>query len=109
MEDAPNPLVSTQKSDSDLQIALHPTVLLTISDHITRHHARQRPGPIVGALLGRQKEERREITLEHAFECHLIPGVNDEVSLHQDWFDERLQQCMPSRSRLVRPLGLVKD
>jgi hypothetical protein len=93
MEDAPNPLISTQKSDSDLQVSLHPMVLLTISDHITRHHARQQPGPIVGALLGRQKEERREITLEHAFECHLLPGEGSGASLHQAWFDERLKQC----------------
>lgn len=110
MDDAPNPLVSTQKSDSDLQIALHPTVLLTISDHLTRHHAREQRGPIVGALLGRQKEERREITLEHAFECHLIPGANDEVSLHQAWFDERLQQCMILRYSLdVRLRGRTNE
>jgi hypothetical protein len=51
------------------------------------------PGPIVGALLGRQKEERREITLEHAFECNLLLD-NGQASLHQAWFDERLKQCM---------------
>ena len=95
MEDQPNPLVSTEKSDSETRIALHPLVLLTISDHITRHHVRQRTGPIVGALLGRQKEEKREITLEHAFECRLIP--DGEIRLHQAWFEERLQQCMNSK------------
>ena len=65
MEDS---LLSAQKSsDSGLQAVLHPLVLLTISDYITRHTLRQLKGPIVGALLGQQKG--REITIEHAFEA----------------------------------------
>lgn len=85
-----NHLVSTQKSsDSGLQVALHPLVLLTISDYITRHTLRNQQGPVVGALLGQQNG--REITIEHAFECLLIT-VDGEVLLHKDWFEDRLQQ-----------------
>jgi COP9 signalosome complex subunit 6 len=90
IEAARNPLISTQKStDSGLQVALHPLVLLTISDYITRHTLRQQTGPIVGALLGQQNG--REITIEHAFDCRLV-DVDEETLLHKDWFEERLQQ-----------------
>ncbi|RDW77239.1 hypothetical protein BP6252_05292 [Coleophoma cylindrospora] len=85
-----NPLLSVQKSsDSGLQVALHPLVLLTISDYITRHTLRQQKGPIVGALLGAQKG--REITIEHAFECLLVE-IEGEIVLSQAWFEDRLQQ-----------------
>ncbi|KAI1822805.1 COP9 signalosome-like protein subunit 6 [Xylaria intraflava] len=85
-----NPLLSTQKaSDSGLQAVLHPLVLLTISDYITRHTLREQPGPIVGALLGQQNG--REITIEHAFECATRMGDDDFV-LDAEWFDQRLTQ-----------------
>jgi COP9 signalosome complex subunit 6 len=86
-----NPLLSTQKSsDSGLQVALHPLVLLTISDYITRHTLRNQKGPIVGALLGQQNG--REITIEHAFECLLIVNSEGQTVLHKAWFEDRLQQ-----------------
>ena len=85
-----NSLISGLKSsDSSLQIALHPLVLLTISDYITRHTLRNQKGPVVGALLGQQNG--REITIEHAFECLLV-DVDGETILNKSWFDERLQQ-----------------
>ena len=87
--ETPNPLLSTQKSSDGLQVALHPLVLLTISDYITRHTLRNQKGPVVGALLGQQNG--REITIEHAFECLLLT-VDDEVVIHKAWFEERLQQ-----------------
>ncbi|KAA6411447.1 MAG: cop9 signalosome subunit 6 [Lasallia pustulata] len=92
MADEPvNPLLSTHKAaDSGLRILLHPLVLLTISDYITRHTLRRHEGPIVGALLGQQNG--REISLENAFECLLLPGEGGDVILHDVWFKERLQQ-----------------
>ncbi|KAJ5398837.1 hypothetical protein N7465_009326 [Penicillium sp. CMV-2018d] len=86
----PQSLVSQKSSDSGLHIQLHPLVLLTVSDQITRHAARQQHGPIIGGLLGQQNG--REITLEHAFECPVTCGLNDEVILPAAWFEERLQQ-----------------
>ena len=86
-----NPLLSTHKSsDPGLQIHLHPLVLLTISDYLTRHVLRRQQGPIVGALLGQQNG--REISLEHAFECRVIQGSGDSVTLDEPWFKDRLQQ-----------------
>ncbi|KAI4178448.1 MAG: hypothetical protein LQ346_007442 [Caloplaca aetnensis] len=84
-------LISSHRaSDSGLQIHLHPLVLLTVSDHITRHTLRQRKEPIVGALLG--QHNGRDITLEHAFECQVVPGEQGAILLHQTWFQTRLQQ-----------------
>ncbi|KAI1409408.1 hypothetical protein F5Y13DRAFT_193414 [Hypoxylon sp. FL1857] len=86
----PNPLVSSQKSsDSGLQAVLHPLVLLTISDYITRHTLREQEGPIVGALIGQQNG--REITIEHAFEC-ATKRKDGEVILDAEWFGQRLDQ-----------------
>ncbi|MCJ1253881.1 hypothetical protein MMC24_001695 [Lignoscripta atroalba] len=89
--ETPNPLLSTHKSsDSGLRILLHPLVLLTISDYITRHTLRRREGPIIGALLG--LHNGREISLEHAFEAEAIQGEGGSVLLHESWFKDRLQQ-----------------
>ncbi|KAI1805272.1 hypothetical protein F4811DRAFT_516570 [Daldinia bambusicola] len=86
----PNPLLSSQKSsDSGLQAVLHPLVLLTISDYITRHTLRAQKGPVVGALIGQQNG--REVTIEHAFECATIVE-NDDIILDPDWFGQRLEQ-----------------
>lgn len=83
--------MSSQKS-SELQAVLHPLVLLTISDYITRHTLRSQEGPIVGALLGQQNG--REVTIEHAFECHLkqVPEVDGGYLLDADRFGRRLEQ-----------------
>ncbi|KAI9793660.1 MAG: hypothetical protein M1816_007555 [Peltula sp. TS41687] len=89
-EPIPNPLVSQHKSSDGLHALLHPLVLLSISDYITRHNLRRLPGPIVGALLGRQNG--REISLEHAFDIKLTVEQEDEVRSDRVWFDERLQQ-----------------
>lgn len=84
-------LVSQKSSDSGLHIQLHPLVLLTISDHITRHAARQQQGPIIGALLGQQNG--RQVTLEHTFDCPVTTGPDGEVLLPIPWFEERVKQC----------------
>ena len=93
-----NPLLATSKSpDSTLRALLHPLVLLTISDYITRHTLRSQLQPIAGALLGHQNG--REVSLEHAFEIRLVPNndnaaTNDGMqwTLDDNWFQERLQQ-----------------
>ncbi|KAM3445596.1 hypothetical protein NHJ13734_000297 [Beauveria thailandica] len=89
----PNPLISSQKS-SQLHAVLHPLVLLTISDYITRHTLRQQTVPIIGALLGQQNG--REITIEHAFECHLVEAPNEEGGYLLDYtrFTARLEQMI---------------
>ena len=89
--DLSNSLLSAHKSSiSGLRVHLHPLVLLTISDHITRHTLRNKRGLIVGALLGQQ--DGREISLEHAFECDVVRGKDDHPRLNNHWFRDRLQQ-----------------
>ncbi|KAL2820518.1 hypothetical protein BDW59DRAFT_113528 [Aspergillus cavernicola] len=90
MADQTDSLLSQKSSDSGLHLQLHPLVLLTISDHITRHAARSQQGPIIGALLGQQ--DGRVITVEHAFECVVIEGPNGEAQLPNDWFVDRVKQ-----------------
>ena len=88
-----NTLISTAKpSDSGLHAALHPLVLLTISDYITRHTLRRQTQPIIGALLGQQNG--REITIEHAYDVKLLESESEqqEWKLHESWFADRLQQ-----------------
>ncbi len=104
MADQPNSLISSHKSsESGLQIHLHPLVLLTVSDHVTRHVLRRRQGPIVGALIGTQYG--REISLEFAFECDVIQDSNDTFILNDSWFKDRLQQYKDVHK--VPPLELV--
>ena len=83
-------LLSTHKaSDSGLTVALHPLVLLTISDYITRHTLRRQTQPIVGGLLGQQSG--RTLSLESAFEVQVIDS-EDGASIHDEFFKERLAQ-----------------
>jgi len=84
-----NPLVTNKTPDSTLSVQLHPLVLLTISDYITRHTLRSQDGPIVGAIIG--QSNGRTSTLEHAFECKLAEK-GGEVVLDDDWFQQRLEQ-----------------
>ncbi|RXG49867.1 hypothetical protein VDGE_00550 [Verticillium dahliae] len=65
-----NPLISNQSSE--LQAVLHPLVLLSISDYITRHTLREHEWPMIGGLMG--QHNGREVTIEHAFDCHVAPS-----------------------------------
>ncbi|KAF2875335.1 hypothetical protein BDV95DRAFT_486975 [Massariosphaeria phaeospora] len=85
-----NPLLSTARaSDTSPTVQLHPLVLLTISDCITRHTLRQQKGPIAGAILGQQNGQ--DITMEVAFQAKLKENEAGEVVLDDVWFTERLE------------------
>ena len=89
-----NPLVSAKPSDSGITVLLHPLVLLTASDQITRHRVRGETDPVAGILLGQQNG--REITAEHAFSA----GFDKEektgrLTFKQPWLQDRVQQCEP--------------
>lgn len=83
-----NPLVTNKPSDAPVSVQLHPLVLLTVSDYITRHTLRRQEGPIVGAIFGQQNG--RNFTLEHAFECKI--SQNDDAPLDSEWFNQRVEQ-----------------
>jgi len=88
---SPNPLLSTAgPTDSSVSVQLHPLVLLTISDYVTRHTLREQKGPIVGAIIGQQNG--REVTMEHAFQCKLAEK-DGRVVVDEEWFQDRLEQC----------------
>jgi len=87
-----NPLLSTTRaSDTSPTVQLHPLVLLTISDCITRHTLRQQEGPIAGAILGQQNGQ--EITMEVAFQAKLKSNADGDVVLDDEWFSKRLEDC----------------
>lgn len=85
-----NPLISTTRaSDGSPSVQLHPLVLLTISDCITRHTIRQQTGPIVGAILGAQ--DGQNVSMEVAFQAKLEINVHGDVVLDEEWFSKRLE------------------
>ncbi|KZM22241.1 uncharacterized protein EKO05_0011349 [Ascochyta rabiei] len=89
-ENSGNPLLSTSRaSDTSPIVQLHPLVLLTISDCISRHTLRQQPGPVVGAIIGAQNGQ--EVTMEVAFQAKLKSSASGEVTLDDDWFSKRLE------------------
>ncbi|KAF2215428.1 hypothetical protein CERZMDRAFT_35488 [Cercospora zeae-maydis SCOH1-5] len=85
---APPSLLTPGRPDTSLKVQLHPLVLLTISDHITRHSIRNQSGPAVGAILGQQNG--RSFTLEVAYECKLDNSASS-VQFDADWFMTRLE------------------
>ncbi|GAB7360156.1 hypothetical protein MBLNU230_g7919t1 [Neophaeotheca triangularis] len=84
-----NPLVATDKPDTSLSVQLHPLVLLTISDYVTRHTLREQEGSIFGAIIGSQSG--RNFTLEHAYEC-TTNEAGDEIKVDAEFFHDRLEQ-----------------
>ena len=91
-ESSGNPLVSTTRaSDASPTVQLHPLVLLTITDCVTRHTLRQQTGPVVGAILGAQ--DGQNITMEVAFQAKLLPNQDGETVLDDEWFSKRIEDC----------------
>ena len=87
-----NPLVSaTRASDASPTVQLHPLVLLTITDCVTRHTLRQQTGPVVGAILGAQ--DGQNITMEVAFQAKLQSNEDGETILDDEWFSKRIEDC----------------
>ncbi|KAF2015444.1 hypothetical protein BU24DRAFT_408658 [Aaosphaeria arxii CBS 175.79] len=86
-----NPLISTARaSDTSPTIQLHPLVLLTISDCITRHTLRKLPGPVVGAIIGQQNGQ--DITMEVAFQAKLQTNAEGDIEVDDEWFKKRLDE-----------------
>ena len=88
--DNTNPLITTKAAEAALHVQLHPLVLLTITDYITRHISRQQKEPIVGAIIGQQNG--RNFTLEHAYECKTEVRPDGAVAVDNAWFADRLEQ-----------------
>lgn len=88
---APNPYITSTKAADAVPAVLHPLVLLSISDHITRHTLREIGGPVVGAIIG--QHNGRQITLEHSFDFAVKKSPdNGAVRIDTAWFNDRLEQ-----------------
>ena len=87
------PLLSTDStSDSSINVQLHPLVLLTLSDHITRQKLQGHDERIIGAIIGEQRG--REVSMEAAFICKTVSDPpNGDLLLDEDFFQARLEQC----------------
>lgn len=81
-------LLASQAPESDQKVHLHPLVLLTASDLITRHRVRELPGPVVGILLGQQ--QGTAITAEYAFTAIVQDGLLEQ---NEAWTEKRIEQC----------------
>ena len=97
-------LSKSRASDTSPIVQLHPLVLLTISDCISRHTLRQQPGPVVGAILGAQNSQ--EVTMEVAFQAKLTSTADGEVTLDDEWFSKRLEDCEFAGFTMQRVLEL---
>uniref|UniRef100_A0A672URB9 COP9 signalosome complex subunit 6 n=1 Tax=Strigops habroptila TaxID=2489341 RepID=A0A672URB9_STRHB len=74
-------------------VALHPLVILNISDHWIRLRSQEgRPGQVIGALIGRQ--EGRSIEVMNSFELlsHLVDG---HVLIDKEYYYTKEEQCEP--------------
>ncbi|KAH8719273.1 hypothetical protein GQ44DRAFT_623626 [Phaeosphaeriaceae sp. PMI808] len=103
-ETSQNPLLSSVRAgDNSPTVQLHPLVLLTISDCITRHTLRRQTGPVVGAIIGQQNGQ--EITMEVAFQAKLKVSDDGDVVLDGEWFNKRLEDFKDVHKQ--PPLDLV--
>ncbi len=91
-------VVAAKKSSDHRHVALHPLVLLHISDHVTRNVMREQQEPVVGIIMG--QESGREVTMEFACDMQVLP-MTDEPSkglftVKPDFFTKRLHQSKAS-------------
>ena len=99
---SPNPFLSTLKAADAVPAVLHPLVLLSISDHITRHTLRKQQGPVVGALLGQQNG--RQVTLEHTFDFAVDKDNEGKAQFDETWFKDRVEQSMSPPPKICASL-----
>ncbi|KAI9652169.1 MAG: E2-like enzyme [Alyxoria varia] len=79
---------AAQGSTTHQEVQLHPLVLLSISDLVTRHATRNQTGMMCGAILGRPG---RNATMEFAFECKVDQDEDDAPMISHQWFTDQLQ------------------
>ncbi|RUS30626.1 hypothetical protein BC938DRAFT_479148 [Jimgerdemannia flammicorona] len=87
----PNAVVSNTQNISGLTVALHPLVLLNISDHFTRFRVQtQSLNPqVIGALLGTQNG--RDVEIFNSFEL-TFEIVDGAVKINKTFFTTQLEQ-----------------
>ncbi|XP_015706411.1 COP9 signalosome complex subunit 6 [Coturnix japonica] len=82
--DAAAPPVMAGGVPGSVAVALHPLVILNISDHWIRMRCQEgRPGQVIGALIGRQ--EGRSIEVMNSFEL-LAHSVDGHVVIDKEYY-----------------------
>jgi hypothetical protein len=86
-------LLAAKGTACSLSVALHPLVVLHISDHWTRARAQNNNSAvdIIGALLGRQNG--RDVELVNAYECP-YDVISGERVVNMELLNIREQQCL---------------
>lgn len=76
-----------------LRVKLHPLVLLTITDFVTRHTLTKNTNKLLGVVLGDQDEHT--ISMRHAFEgkTAILQDHSDAIGFDETWVKDRIQQC----------------
>lgn len=80
-----------------VSVALHPLVILNISDHWIRMRSQEgRPVQVIGALIG--KQEGRNIEVMNSFEL-LSHTVEEKIIIDKEYYYTKEEQCERARSR----------
>ena len=78
---------------SQIQMALHPLVILNISDHFTRQKAQTRDGPVArvaGCIVG--VPENRRIEIANSFEVPFSPGEDGVFCMDLVFLRKKIEQ-----------------
>uniref|UniRef100_A0AAV2MHI2 COP9 signalosome complex subunit 6 n=1 Tax=Knipowitschia caucasica TaxID=637954 RepID=A0AAV2MHI2_KNICA len=91
VDGAASPSVMASGLTGSVSIALHPLVILNISDHWIRIRSQEgRPMQVIGALIG--KQEGRNIEVMNSFEL-LSHTTDDRVHIDKEYYYTKEEQC----------------
>ncbi|KAI2656641.1 COP9 signalosome complex subunit 6 [Labeo rohita] len=86
-----SPSVMASGVTGSVSVALHPLVILNISDHWIRIRSQEgRAMQVVGALIG--KQEGRNIEVMNSFEL-LFHTVEDQIHIDKEYYYTKEEQC----------------
>ena len=78
-------------------VAIHPLVIMNVSEHWTRQRAQEgRPTQVIGALIGKQKG--RSIEIFNTFELKFY-FVDNSIIIDKDFYTIREEQFKQVSSR----------
>lgn len=90
VDDAPNKVMAASGTTGSVCVALHPLVIMNISEHWTRIRAQEgKPQQVIGALIGKQKG--RNIDIMNSFEL-LFDTIEGNIVIDKDYYTIKEQQ-----------------
>uniref|UniRef100_A0A6Q2WZF8 COP9 signalosome complex subunit 6 n=1 Tax=Esox lucius TaxID=8010 RepID=A0A6Q2WZF8_ESOLU len=101
VDGAASPSVMASGVTGSVSVALHPLVILNISDHWIRIRSQEgRPMQVIGALIG--KQEGRNIEVMNSFEL-LHQLVDDRAIIDKEYYYTKEEQCSPAHCSTGSP------